>query len=206
MMDMADTSITLLQRLQHSNDPENWDRLMSLYRPLLTSWLRRYDVQVSDSDDLIQEVLMAVAKDLPTFDHNGRTGAFRAWLRSIMVNRLRNFWRSRGRQLQAQGGSDLQLRLAQLDDPSSEMSQLWNQQHDLHVAQQLLRQVEPDFTAQTWAAFTRVAIDGQRADAVAAELGISTNAVFIAKSRALSRLRREAAGLIDSNPGFPQKK
>ena len=202
---MADTSITLLQRLQHSNDPENWDRLMSLYRPLLTSWLRKYDVQVSDSDDLMQEVLMAVAKDLPKFDHNGRTGAFRAWLRSIMVNRLRNFWRTRGRQAQAQGGSDLQLRLAQLDDPSSEMSQLWNQQHDLHVAQQLLRQVESEFTVQTWAAFSRVAIDGQRADAVAAELGISTNAVFIAKSRVLSRLRREAAGLIDSNPGFLQK-
>ena len=202
---MADTSITLLQRLQHSDDPENWDRLMSLYRPLLTNWLRKYDVQVSDSDDLMQEVLMTVAKDLPNFDHNGRTGAFRAWLRSIMVNRLRNFWRTRGRQLQAQGGSDIQLRLAQLDDPSSEMSQLWNQQHDLHVAQQLLRQVESDFTAQTWAAFTRVAIDGQRADAVAAELGISTNAVFIAKSRVLSRLRREAAGLIDSNPGIPEK-
>ena len=178
---------------------------MSLYRPLLMAWLRKYHVQDFDLDDLMQEVLMAVAKDLPTFDHNGRTGAFRAWLRSIMVNRLRNFWRSRGRQLQAQGGSDIQLRLAQLDDPSSEMSQLWNQQHDLHVAQQLLQQVEPDFTAQTWAAFTRVAIDGQRADAVAVELGISTNAVFIAKSRVLSRLRREAAGLIDSNPGLLQK-
>jgi len=70
---MADTSITLLQRLQHSNDPESWDRLMSLYRPLLTSWLRKYDVQISDSDDLMQEVLMTVAKDLHTFDHNGRT-------------------------------------------------------------------------------------------------------------------------------------
>lgn len=202
---MTDTSITLLQRLQSSDDSENWDRLMSLYRPLLMAWLRKYHVQDFDLDDLMQEVLMAVAKDLPTFDHNGRTGAFRAWLRSIMVNRLRNFWRSRGRQLQAQGGSDIQLRLAQLDDPSSEMSQLWNQQHDLHVAQQLLQQVEPDFTAQTWAAFTRVAIDGQRADAVAVELGISTNAVFIAKSRVLSRLRREAAGLIDSNPGLLQK-
>ena len=202
---MTDTSITLLQRLQSSDDSENWDRLMSLYRPLLMAWLRKYHVQDFDLDDLMQEVLMAVAKDLPTFDHNGRTGAFRAWLRSIMVNRLRNFWRSRGRQLQAQGGSDIQLRLAQLDDPSSEMSQLWNQQHDLHVAQQLLQQVEPDFTAQTWAAFTRVAIDGQRADAVAVELGISTNAVFIAKSRVLTRLRREAAGLIDSNPGFLQK-
>ena len=202
---MTDTSITFLQRLQDSNDPESWDRLMSLYRPLLTTWLRKYDVQVSDSDDLIQEVLIAVVKDLPKFKHNGRTGAFRAWLRSIMVNRLRSFWKTRERQLRGQGGTDIQVRLAQLDDPTSEMSQHWNQQHDLHVAQQLLRQVESDFTVQTWAAFTRVAIDGQRADAVAAELGISTNAVFIAKSRVLSRLRREAAGLIDSNLGIPEK-
>ena len=202
---MADTSITFLQRLQNSNDPENWDRLMSLYRPLLSSWLRKYDVQVSDSDDLLQEVLMAVVKDLPNFNHNGRTGAFRVWLRSIMVNRLRDFWKKRGRQLQGQGGTDIQVRLAQLDDPTSEMSQHWNRQHDLHVVQQLLQQVESEFTVQTWAAFTRVAIDGQRADAVADELGISTNAVFIAKSRVMTRLRREAAGLIDSNLGFLEK-
>jgi len=167
---------------------------MSLYRPLLTAWLRKYHVQDSDLDDLMQEVLIAVSKDVSTFQHNGRPGAFRAWLRSIMVNRLRNFWRSRGRQLQAQGGSDIQLRLAQLDDPSSEMSQLWNREHDLHVARRLLRQVESDFTQQTWAAFTKVGIEGRR-----------TNAVLIAKSRVLSRLRQEAAGLIDSNPGIQEK-
>ena len=196
---MADTSITLLQRLQRSDDSENWERLMSLYRPLLTAWLRRYHVQDSDLEDLMQEVLIAVSKDVNKFEHNGRPGAFRAWLRSIMVNRLRNFWRSRGRQLQAQGGSDIQLRLAQLDDPSSEMSRLWNRQHDLHVARRLLRQVESDFTPQTWAAFTKVAIEGQRTNIVAEKLGISINAVLIAKSRVLSRLRREAAGLVDSD-------
>ena len=106
-----------------------------------------------------------------------------------------------GGRFKGQGGSDIQLRLAQLDDPSSEMSQLWNQQHDFRVAQQLLRQVEAEFTVQTWAAFTRLAIDGQRAGDVAAELGISTNAVFVAKSRVLSRSRRKAAGLIDSDLG-----
>ena len=187
---MTQTSMTLLNRLQRSDEPETWERLVALYSPLLSTWLRKYDVQDSDSDDLIQEVLMAVSKDLSSFDHNGRPGAFRAWLRSVMVNRLRNFWRARGRHPQAVGDSSIERRLLQLDDPANELSQLWNRQHDLHVAQQILALAEPNFTTETWAVFTRVALDGERADKVATEIGISLNAVFIAKSRVLSRLRR----------------
>jgi hypothetical protein len=40
-------------------------------------------------------------------------------------------------------------------------------------------------------------IGGHRADAVAAELGMPINSVYVARSRVLSTLRREAAGLID---------
>lgn len=199
------TSMTLLNQLRQSGDSETWDRLVALYRPLLLVWLRKYDVQTSDAEDLVQEVLMAVSKDLPTFDHNGRPGAFRTWLRSILVNRLRNFWRARGRRPQTGGDSDIERRLSQLDDPASALSLLWNKQHDVHVAQQLLRLAEPNFTAETWTAFTRVAVDGERPDTVAAELGMSLNAVFIAKSRVLSRLRQEAAGLVDPDTDFPAK-
>ena len=125
--------MTLLNRLQQTDDPETWDRLVRLYGPLLTIWLRKYDVQSSDADDLVQDVLMAVSKDLKSFDHNGRTGAFRTWLRGILVNRLRNFWRARGRRPQVQDDSDIDRRLSQLEDPASEMSQLWNRQHDRHI-------------------------------------------------------------------------
>lgn len=202
---MSLTSISMLQRLQQADDPDTWNRLVALYAPLLRSWLQKYDVQATDTDDLMQEVLMAVSSDLPTFEHSGRPGAFRAWLRSMMVNRLRNFWRARGRRPLARGGSDLEHRLSQLDDPASEMSQIWNQQHDLHVAKQLLEMTKPNFTDETWTAFSRVAIQGHRPGTVAEELGISVNAVFIAKSRVLSRLRQEAAGLVDSDSSFPAK-
>jgi len=197
--------MTLLNRLKEANEPEQWDRLVALYGPLLTAWLRKYDVQPSDSQDLVQDVLLAVSADLPSFDHNGRPGAFRSWLRTIMVNRLRNFWRARDRRPSAVGGQDIELRLLQLDDPSSELSLLWNRQHDLHVARQLLALAKPNFTLETWAAFERVTIEGERADAVAAELGISINAVFIAKSRVLSRLRQEAAGLVEASSDFSLK-
>jgi RNA polymerase sigma-70 factor (ECF subfamily) len=202
---MDETSLSLLNRLRGSSDSETWDRLFGLYAPLLKAWLRKYDVQDSDADDLVQEVLMAVAKDVMSFDHNGRPGAFRTWLRSILVNRLRNFWRARGRRPQVRGDSDIERRLAQLEDPASEMSQLWNRQHDRHVARQLLALTEPQFAANTWKAFRRVAIDGERPDVVAAELGISLNAVFVAKSRVLSKLRQEAEGLVESSSDFSAK-
>lgn len=97
----------------------------------------------------------------------------------------------------------MERRIGELEDPASEISLWWNQQHDLHVAKQLMAQVEPDFAPQTWTAFKRVTIDGRRADSVAAELGVSLNAVFIAKSRVLRRLRQEAAGLVESDSRLP---
>ena len=199
---MDETSISLLNRLQTDTDPDAWDRLAGFYSPLLRAWLRKYDVQSSDADDMVQEVLMAVSKDLRSFDHNGRPGAFRSWLRSILVNRLRHFWRARGRRPQARGDSDIDRRLAQLEDPNSELSQLWNRQHDRHVTRQLLALTEKQFAPATWQAFSRTAIDGHPANVVAAELGISLNAVFIAKSRVLARLRQESEGLVESSSDF----
>jgi RNA polymerase sigma-70 factor (ECF subfamily) len=87
--------------------------------------------------------------------------------------------------------------LNELEDPASAISQQWDREHDQHVFRQLLSVIEPDFTTATWLAFRRSALEGLSAAAVAAELGISENAVLLAKSRVLKRLRAEAAGLVD---------
>jgi RNA polymerase sigma factor (sigma-70 family) len=204
-LNMNDTSLSLLHRLRHAPESESWNRLVDLYTPLIRAWLRKYDVQDSDADDLVQEVLLAVSKDLAKFEHRGQPGDFRGWLKAILVNRLRNFWRARDRRPQARGDSNIDERLTQLDDPASEMSQIWNRQHDQYVLRQLLALAEPHFAPSTWKAFCRVALDGERADVVAQELEISLNAVFVAKSRVLSRLRQEAEGLVESSSGFLAK-
>ena len=187
---MNETSLSLLNRLRRSPDSESWNRLVDLYGPLIKAWLRKYDVQDSDADDLVQEVLLAVSKDLDKFDHRGQPGAFRGWIKAILVNRLRKFWRARDRRPQARGDSDVHARLAQLEDPASEMSQIWNRQHDQYVLRQLLTLAEPYFEPTNWKAFCRVALDGARPDMVAKELEISLNAVCLAKSRVLRRLRQ----------------
>jgi RNA polymerase sigma-70 factor (ECF subfamily) len=194
---MSETSFSLLNRLRSQPDAESWRRLVELYTPLIQGWLRRHDVPAVDAEDLTQDVMAVVVRELPHFEHNHQRGAFRNWLRSITVNRLRTMWRSRQRGTPATGGSDFLKMLDELEDPQSNLSQLWDQQHDQHVARRLMELVEPQFEPTTWRAFRRTVIDGAKAAIVACELHISVNAVLLAKSRVLSRLRQEMDGLTD---------
>ncbi len=197
---MAQTSASLLDRLHDPRSPE-WERMLSVYAPLIRNWLRRYDALADDAEDLVQEVLAVVVRRMPEFSHNGRTGAFRAWLRTITVNVLHDFWKKRQNHPKAIGGSDFLGALGELADPHSGLSQEWDREHDLRVTRQLLELLRPSFEETTWRAFEQTAILGQPAAETAHKLGISVNAVFIAKSRVLSKLRQEAAGLVDVFPG-----
>jgi RNA polymerase sigma-70 factor (ECF subfamily) len=194
---MSDTtSFSLLERASDSRDAEAWDRLVAVYAPLMQRWLRSYGVQDADADDLIQDVLSVVLAELPSFQHNERAGAFRNWLRRILVNRLRGYWRRRKLE-PAAGTSSLAERLSQLEDDNSDASQIWNAEHDRHVLSQLIAGVRPRVLDKTWEAFRRQVLDGERADLVAAQLDMPVNSVYVARSRVLSILRREAAGLIE---------
>ena len=100
---MSETSFSLLNRLRLQPDAESWRRLVDLYTPLIQGWLRRHAVPAADADDLTQEVMAVVVRELPQFNHNQQRGAFRNWLRTITVNRLRVLWRSRQTRPQATG-------------------------------------------------------------------------------------------------------
>jgi RNA polymerase sigma-70 factor (ECF subfamily) len=147
--------------------------------------------QADDVDDLIQEVFAVVLEKLPEFRHNSRVGAFRAWLRGICINRIRMFWRTVPPTM-----PDSEAVLQQLEDPESDQSQQWDREHDEFVFRRALEMIEGEFKPTTWRAFRRQALENAEPEVVAAELSLSVNAVFIARSRVLRRLRAEFDGLL----------
>jgi RNA polymerase sigma-70 factor (ECF subfamily) len=194
---MSDTSPSLLERLNDQTDTEAWRRMVDIYTPLIHGWLRRYGIAAPDADDLTQEVLSVVLRELPAFQHNKRRGAFRNWLRTITLNRLRQSWRLRRVHPEPTGGSQFAAMLDELADPTSALSRVWDQEHDRHVVHRLLAWVEPEFQPSTWSAFRMAVLEGHPTDHVAGSLGLTPNAVLIAKSRVLRRLREVSMGLID---------
>ena len=194
---MTLTSNTLLEGLQRRSNATAWQRMVDLYTPLIRNWLKRYALIDQDAEDVVQDVLAIVVRKLPAFRRKPQIGSFRRWLRNITVNCLRDFWRTqrfRPRGTADEGFGDV---LDQLEDPDSALSKLWDKEHDDYVAQRLLEMIRPRFEAKTWLAFQRVALEGLSVDQVAADLGLSVNAVFIAKSRVLHMLRKTGQGLID---------
>jgi RNA polymerase sigma-70 factor (ECF subfamily) len=191
-----ETSASLLERLRTSRDEAAWRRLDDLYRPLIRRWLLRDPALRDESEDLVQEVMAVLVRELPRFQRR-RTGSFRRWLRTIAAHRLAAHGRSRKNRPRPLGGPAEKSPLAELADPNSALSRQWDEEHDRHVLRRLMELVVPQFAPTTLAAFRRVAFDGVAPAQVAEEVGLSLNAVLLAKSHVLNKLRQEAAGLID---------
>jgi RNA polymerase sigma-70 factor (ECF subfamily) len=191
---MTSTSVSLLDRLKVAPpDASDWGRVKELYFPLIQSWLRRIPGLGSEVDDLAQDVLLVMVRELSGFERR-REGSFRAWLRQIMVNRVRIHRKKQGRRPLV-GLDPAEVYLDELAADGN-LAREWDLEHDRHVFQKLLGIVQPDFQPSTWEAFRRFAIDGRPAADVAAEMGLNVNSVLQAKSRILKRLRDEAGELL----------
>jgi RNA polymerase sigma-70 factor (ECF subfamily) len=193
---MNETRQSLLLRAQ-TGETDAWKDLVDLYRPLIFAWLNRQGVPAGDLEDLSQEVLLSVVKQLPGFQHSGHRGAFRSWLRTILCRRTADYWRALDVNTLARGGSGAAAALQQIADPDSELNRQWDEEHDRYVFRCLLKLVEEEFEPLTLQAFRRLALDGVSGAEAAGELGLSVAAVYVAKSRVLARIRQEAEGLID---------
>jgi RNA polymerase sigma-70 factor (ECF subfamily) len=191
------TSLSLLQRIRNG-DSSGWRHVIDLYSPLVQHWCRRWGVDGADADDIQQEVFKAAAESIDNFRRDREGDTFRGWLRVITRHRVLAFWRSRSRQPDAHGGSEALQRLQEIpeaatdavDDPE-EASQF------SALVQRALGQLRGEFEPRTWQAFWRVTVDGLQAADVAVELGTTANAVRMAKSRVLRRLREELGDLVE---------
>src|SRR5262249_16947453 len=120
-----ETSVSLLERLAGAPTDGDWRRLDDLYQPLLRAWMARAGVPASDVDDVVQDVLLVVFRKVAGFEWRGQ-GAFRSWLRTILANELRDYFRGQKYRPTATGDSEFLCRLDELESPDSALSRLWD--------------------------------------------------------------------------------
>jgi RNA polymerase sigma-70 factor (ECF subfamily) len=187
------TSRSLLLRVK-ANDQEAWQRLMSLYSPLVSHWCRQSGVPADDLPDLLQDVFAAVATGLKTYQEDRPGSTFRGWLHAVARNKLRDHLR-RG-PAWGEGGTEAlnRLREVPIDDVPSDSSD--DDDDVANLYRRALEQIQCQFEERPWQAFWRVAIENRSPADVAPELGLSPNGVRQAKSRVLRRLREELGELI----------
>jgi RNA polymerase sigma-70 factor (ECF subfamily) len=189
------TSGSLLLQLK-AGQPAAWERLTSLYAPLVYHWCRAMHLREQDMPDIFQQVFQSVASHIQTFRKDRPGDTFRHWLRAITRNKVRDHFRRTARQAQAAGGTDAQIYFAQLAAPVDPEEADEGGTHDeAGEMRQLLRgaleQIRGQVHPQTWQAFWKVVVEGKTPEEVGEELSMRPGTVRVAKSRVLSRLRAE---------------
>ncbi len=191
------TRLSLIDEVKLGESPEAWEQFSEIYNSLIAHWLRREGIQAADAADVTQEVLTAVFTQVKNFEHNGRVGAFRCWLRRITANRLRRVWAKKSRSQQHGSEVNLSDLADQISDDSSRMSRVWDDEHNAFLINKLLDAIRQKFNGKHLAAFRRVSIQGEDAQAVADEFSMSLGAIRVAQHRILKTLRQIAGSMLD---------
>jgi RNA polymerase sigma-70 factor (ECF subfamily) len=187
-------SSSLLVRVR-SHNGDAWQRLVSIYGPVVYRWCRQWRLEPNEALDVVQDVFRAVVIAIESFRRDRAGDSFRGWLRTITRSKVQDYFRAAGRRPTAIGGSEAQRRFAEVaselrddvDESATETAM---------IVRRALELVRNEFEDQTWTACWRTTVDGESAADVAAAMNMSVGAVYKAKSRVLARLRTELQELI----------
>jgi RNA polymerase sigma factor (sigma-70 family) len=180
------TRPSLLVRIRDPHDRDAWRQFVEVYAPLIYRFARRGGLQDADAAEVTQEVLKAVARASRRLEYDPRRGSFRAWLFTVVRSKLWKFHAREDRPDRASGDARLDELPARDDSEAA-----WEREYERRVFAWAAGRVRPDFTETSWRAFWLAAVEGQSGKEVAAALGLSVGAVYIAKSRVLARLREQ---------------
>lgn len=185
----SSTSNSLLLRTCRF-EGEAWERFARLYSPIIYRWCRQSQLQPSDIEDVSQEVFRGVVNGLSRYLKE-RPAKFRAWLWGITRNKVTDHFRTKGRIPDAIGGDEGADLLALATNSLSGDYSASRISFDTLIVQRTLEFLRSEFEAATWKSFWRLAVDGENAASIAADLGMTKKAVRQAKYRVLRRLRQE---------------
>ena len=182
------TRVSLLMRLRDRADDEAWTEFVNIYTPVICRYVARLGLQDADVADVAQEVLRTVSRTVDRFDCDRRKGSFRGWLLTVTRSRVSDHIAAQRKQVSGSGDTAV---ISQLhDQPAADDAEaIWEQEYRRSVFRWAAERIEGSFQSSTWQAFWQVSVDGESTKRVAAALGMTEGAVYIAKCRVQAKLK-----------------
>jgi RNA polymerase sigma factor (sigma-70 family) len=190
MDEVPDTRPSLLVRLCDPADERAWTEFTAIYSPLIYRLACRKGFQDADAEDLVQEVLRAVASAIDRWDPDPTKGPFRNWLFRIARNMMLNLVASQRRHPRGSGSDEVRWLLETQPSPSPADSAVFQMEFKRQLFRWAAERVRGEFRGTTWAAFWETGVEGKKAEEVAETLGMSPGAVYMARSRVVARIRQ----------------
>ena len=189
---VTETSLSLLEKAKR-RDREAWERLISLYEPLVIRWCVRFGLAYHDAENVSQELFMSVNRSMDGFRRQ-RAGSFRKWLRTIASRKCIDHMRKKHNSVTLDE-SAFRNRLNPTPEEANE--------EKLVLYQRAIELIRREYSGRDLEIFDGVIVKGRAPAAIAEDFGVSRNVVYLVVSRILRRLKSEFRDLIEiqnSNP------
>jgi RNA polymerase sigma factor (sigma-70 family) len=184
-----DTRETLIRRLPNAADVEAWEVFVEIYEPLLFRIARGRGMQPADAEDFVQEVLMAVARNIERWVANEDRGSFRAWLFRIAFNLAVNFLTRAKHQRLGTGDSRIAQLLEEQPASSADSSELFRREYRRELFRWAADRVREQVAEQQWMVFWLTSVEERAIAEVAEKFAVSVGSIYIARSRITKRIR-----------------
>jgi RNA polymerase sigma-70 factor (ECF subfamily) len=189
---MSETRVSLIMRVCNIHDSRSWSEFHAIYRPLIFSYLRGLNIKEHDANDLTQEVFWRLLRSLPRFTLNRQKARFRTYLWKLTYNTLVDG--ARRQKVRDRAEAEWVRRFSEADESASrQLEEAWIAQHRRRILEVVLPKARARASATAWACFQGRLVDRRPAAEIAAELGITPNAVHVYTSRVLNEVRRRCA-------------
>ena len=190
---VPDTSTTLLRDVADSQHAR-WAVFHSRYEPMMQAFMRERFPSL-DADDIIQETFLALAKVLPRYAYNPKeNGHFHNYLTGILRNKALKALAARTRDAKLKERAVGSRVPRDLENDAADKA--WRESIYEIALQQLL--ADDSIHERTKQVFVRLAVDGEKPEAIAASFGIKRGAIDMMKARCIKRLQELVEALRDA--------
>jgi len=198
--DPIPTRYSLLSRLQNWDDQESWKDFFDTYWRLIYSSALKSGLTESEAQDVVQETIISVAKDIHKFKRDRALGSFKGWLRNVTRWRIADQLRKRTRHARGENSENEEesrvVDAAQVPDPASdELESVWEADWQANLLEAAIEKVKRSVKEEHFQMFDLYVIQQWPAGKVARMLGVNVGQVYLAKHRVSALIKKEARRL-----------
>ena len=206
MSGSADDSLltrrTLLSRLRNLDDQESWRTFFDLYWRLLYNVARKSGLDDVGAEEIVQETVIAVARQMPEFRYDPTRGTFRQWLLRItrrrIIDHLRRVYRQPPRaEIAPELLDENEEHAAAVTDQRSAIDAAWDEEWERSTFDAALAQVRAAINPRHFQVFDYCVLKEWPASKVASTLGLNAAQVYLAKHRVAQAMKRAVRRIDD---------
>lgn len=196
--DSLQTRQSLLSRLRDLDDHESWRTFFDLYWKLLYNVARRAGLDDAVAQDVVQETVIGVAREMPEFRYDPSRGSFKQWLLRItrrrIIDHLRRIYRQPLRVEVAPDSLDEdETQAATIADTcDGHIDSAWDEEWERSIFEEAVARVRQAANPKHFQVFDYCVLKEWPVSKAAATLGLNAAQVYVAKHRVAQAVKRAA--------------